>query len=94
MSIFFLAAYDSYSTTPEERSGLRNITDVVNSTGGVSFETGEFKDMVPAVLNAVQRQWILDLVPSKPLSPGLHSLSIKSSENGFQLFLPGHIPIP
>ena len=94
MSIFLLAAYDSYSTTPEERSGLRNITDVVNSTGGMSFETDALKDLVPPVLNAVQRQWVLDTVPSQPLSAGLHSLSIKSSENEIQLFVPGHISIP
>jgi hypothetical protein len=60
-------------------------------TGGQTFRPKSVEDGVPLLLEAIHKQWVLDVVPTQVPDQKLHTLSIKSSEKNVQISAPARI---
>jgi hypothetical protein len=95
VAIFFLAvAPDPYAATPEEREGAHTTAHLAEFTGGQTLLPERLEDGVQPLLNAVHRQWVVDLLPTQAPDQKLHSLTIKSSQKNLRLSVPAHIFLP
>ena len=70
------------------------IDELTRSSGGRGMEDGMMLNKVPALINAIQSQIELTIVPAQAIGGKLHSLSIKTTQKSIAITAPAAIPIP
>lgn len=70
------------------------VVGLVKSTGGETLTPAKLDKGVAPLLDAVHRQWVLDLIPAKHSDQKWHSLAFKTVQKDLQLSVPAHLFIP
>lgn len=77
-----------------ERRGELILNDVSNPTGGKVILDGGLEEGVAPLLAAINRQWVVSLVPQQVPDKKLHSLVVKTTQRGVTLSAPSKIFLP
>jgi Mg-chelatase subunit ChlD len=93
VAIFSLQTEDASMSSSERDRGFRFLREASLRTGGRVFKVKKAEQGVPLLLNAIQKQWVLDVERILPTDGNLHALAIKSSEKSVQISQPALIPL-
>ncbi len=80
----------SSGSTPH---GEHFLQEASKETGGQWIATRNPGDGVKTLLAAIDRQWVLTLLPPESPDQKLHAMQIKSSEKGLRISAPAQIPL-
>src|ERR1035438_1205834 len=91
VAIFSLQTGTSEMGSSEARHARLFFEVASLDTGGRTFRPKRVEDGVPLLLEAIHKQWVLEVVPPQVPDQKLHTLSIKSSEKNVQISAPERI---
>jgi VWFA-related protein len=85
----------SLDTTAASYHDLQyGLSSAAEQTGGFYASTNEFaKQAIDRVQRTLSGRYELELIPSKPLDPGVHSLQVRVSRRGMNVLAPTSITI-
>jgi von Willebrand factor type A domain len=78
----------AYLTEPP---GEQFLQEIGQTTGGQSIKGKNMTEDVTRLLNVIERQWALSLIPAQPLGQKSASLSVKSTQKDVRLSTPARI---